>query len=319
MQKTAISDIVGLLKKSSTVNIFSHTRPDGDTIGCAFALKRTLEQLGKTVAVYCDSAMPVKYAFLADGGVVFSDAAAAVKPDISVSVDCASVFMLGSNKALYFSAPICINLDHHLSNERYADYNYVEDRGAATEIIFELIKLVTDNLDVKTAELLLMGLITDTGNFSQSNTTENSLTVAAELVSKGANISYINNRMFKCHSKARSLLYADVISKAKFFHDDQVAIITVSLEQFQKFGAGQDETEGFIDFTLSIESVRVGVAIMQVKDKNFKISFRSKDVDVNQVASLYGGGGHIRASGCMLNGYLEDIIDKLVFNIGNYL
>ncbi len=126
--------------------------------------------------------------------------------------------------------------------------------------------------------------------------------------------------MFKKQKKARALLYADTLSRMRFLLDDRLAVLIVRQEDLKKYAARQDYTEGFVDFPLSIDTVEVSVSIMETKRNQYKISLRSKGkVNVNAVAAVYGGGGHVLASGCMLFGDVEEVIDKLQFTVSRYL
>ena len=166
----------------------------------------------------------------------------------------------------------------------------------------------------------MLGVVTDTGNFAHSNTTEKTLKCASELVACDANLNYIIYKMFKDQTKERAKLYAKVISKMSFYLEDQIAIICINKSDLEECNAVENMTEGFIDFPMSIRSIEVAISLLEVGDKKYKISFRSKGkVNVNEIASLYGGGGHILASGAMLCGYKEDIIDKLVYNVSQRL
>ena len=132
---------------------------------------------------------------------------------------------------------------------------------------------------------------------------------------KGASLTSINDMVMRKQSIERAKLYAHVISKVRFYEDNRIAIMYVLREDFEKFNAKEDATDGFVEFVNSIFGVDVALCIMQNKGNTFKISFRSSTVDVNEIASLFGGGGHKCASGCMLNGSLESVIDKLLYPI----
>ena len=146
-----------------------------------------------------------------------------------------------------------------------------------------------------------------------SNVTENTFSVASKLISNGAKFHDISYAMFKNQKIERAKLYASVIDKMRLFENGKIAIISVFNSDFEKFSATQDMTEGFIDFPLSVEGVEVAVSIMETKLNHYKVSFRSKGkIDVNDVASTFGGGGHVLASGCMISGFYEDVKDKII-------
>ena len=139
------------------------------------------------------------------------------------------------------------------------------------------------------------------------------LQLASELVGKGANLHAISYAMFKNQKIERAKLYAHTINNMRFFEDGKISIISIFKSDFEKFSASQDMTEGFIDYPLSIEGVEVAVSIMESNANTYKVSFRSKGkINVNEVASSFGGGGHVLASGCVVCGFYEDVKEKII-------
>ena len=314
-----LNDVAVELKKRSKILIFCHNRPDGDTLGSAFALKYALEQLSKVADIVCAQSVPEKYALLDFIGKTYLPSEVNSVYDCHISVDCASEMMLGDSYGVYKRCPVCLNVDHHVSNERYAKINFVENRASCCEIIFDLVACLGCQNSLQVVNSLLLGIVTDTGNFMHNNVTESTLLVASKLVGLGANLNKISYAMFKNQRVERAKLYAHTIEKTRFFEDGKIAIISIFKSDFEKFSASQDMTEGFIDFPLSIEGVEVAVSIMETKDNAYKISLRSKGkINVNEVASTFGGGGHVLASGCLIHGFYEDVKDKIIRAISIY-
>lgn len=315
-----LKEIAAEIKKNKSVLIFSHARPDGDTLGSAMAVKTALRILGIESEVVCASDIPDKYSIFPSFKTIKKPFEIAKKYSAHLSVDISVESMFGDSYQLYTKNANLFNIDHHVSNSRYAKYNYIEDRAACTEIIYEFIGFLGVKITPEIADYLVLGIITDTGNFVHSNVTENTLAVSSRLVAYGAKLHDITYQMFKNQTKARALLFGRVISKIRFFLDDKLAVISILKEDFDAIGASQDITEGFIDFPLSIEGVEVAVSIMQSKENAYKISLRSKGrVNVNEVASVFGGGGHILASGCMICGFYEDVKDKIIKAVSDVL
>ena len=311
-----IIEIVEQIKKLNKVLIFSHNRPDGDTIGSATALRHALIKLGKEVDLVCDSVIPEKFFFIKGADCYLKTEEVLDIYDGFIAVDCSAKSMFNGAYNLFMSNKNTFNIDHHISNSKYAKFNYVEDRPACAELMCDIIECLGVEIDEDIANSLLLGIVTDTGNFAHSNTTEKTLSYASKLVGKKANLHLIIQKMFKDQSRNRATLYSRVISKMRYYLEDKVGVIVISQNDLNECNANDTMTEGFIDFPLTVRTVEVAISLLEVADKRYKISFRSKGkVDVNEIASLYGGGGHILASGAMLNGYLEDIIDKLVYNV----
>ena len=322
-QETGLEKIAERIKRAERVVLFTHIRPDGDAIGSALALKTALEQLN-IPSVYCnESAMPSNLSFLPDLGEIKSELPSE-KADLYIALDNGDSSRLGVFADKFLGAGRkkidTINIDHHVSNNRYADYNYVRVCSSNCMNVATLIDLLGVPYTKKIAEYLLTGLLTDSGNFSHDDVTEECFLLSAILVKAGAEISRLSYNLFKKQPKARARLYADVMGKMRFFHSDKFALITISLEQMERYGADNAMTEGFVDFPLNVDTVEIAASVMEVKKGQYKISLRSKSyADVNKLAGVYGGGGHVRASGCMLYGDLEEIIDKLSYTVSQYL
>lgn len=316
MKKT---EIMREIRGFSSALIFTHGNPDGDTLGSAAALREGLISLGVKADVICPSAIPEKY-LVYPGIDGFLTELPQKKYGAHIAVDCSTEGMLGHLSALFFSNKKSFNIDHHVSNTRYAKYNFVQAKASNCENVLELLKALGVEITPVIAESLLLGVVTDTGCFGHKNVTPETLVAGSELVRAGADLNSINYRMFKAQPIERARLFAKVISGMKTYHDGKLAMIFIREADFAATGATQDMTEGFIDYPLSVQGTEVAVSIMETGDKRFKISYRSKGkVNVNEVAATFGGGGHVLASGSMLNGYFEDVVDKLVFTVGNYL
>jgi phosphoesterase RecJ-like protein len=161
--------------------------------------------------------------------------------------------------------------------------------------------------------------VTDTGNFKHSNVTANTFNVASELAKRGADFNKIVYNTFTKQSKARAKLFGAVTSKIRYAFQDRFAIITITKKAIEEAGATPDETEGFIDFIMGIDTVEIGASVMEMANNKFKVSLRSKNADVNAVASSFGGGGHVHASGCQIQGEYEEVIDRLSFAVSREL
>ncbi len=317
-----LQEIAQRIKRAKSVAVLTHMRPDGDAFGSALSLACALACLGIDCQVCVETDIPSNLAFISGIDCVQK---APTKPyDLMITVDCSDEARLGVLTDEFLSTKRkkidVINIDHHISNTRYGTYNFVRECSANCMNIARLIEYLGAPIDKKTAEYLLIGLLTDSGNFSHDDVTEETLTLAARLVAKGADIRYYHYMLFKRQPKARAALFALVMSGIRYFHDDRFALITVSQEQMKKCEADHGMTEGFVDFPLNVDSVEVAASIMEVKYRQYKISLRSKEyADVNKIAGKFGGGGHVRAAGCMLFGELEEVIDKLSYAVSQYL
>lgn len=321
MEKRSLQEIAEIVKGSKKVAVFTHVRPDGDALGSALSLCFSLECLGVSSCFVCDDEISPNLSSLQ--GLEKRVKTPPLDADTLVAVDCADENRLGTFCDFWLrnkGKKRTVNIDHHISNTRYAKYNYVRSCSANCMNIAALVKDMGAPMDKTVAELLLCGLLTDSGNFSHDDVNEECFLLAAELTKAGADVKRMNEDLFKRQTKTRARLYAETMRGMRFDLDDKFAFIVVTEENMQKCGATKKDTEGFVDFPLSIEGVEIAAALLEMKKGQYKVSLRSKTyADVNRLAGVYGGGGHVRASGCMLFGEIEDVIARLTYTVSQYL
>jgi len=316
-----MKEIAKILKESAGVTIFTHMRPDGDAIGSALSLYLALQQLNIPSEVVDESDIPAKYFYFSITKIIkkypehdYPTYVAVDSSDEGRFGALSETFVAGERKKA------TINIDHHISNTRFAKYNYVKCCSANCENMLELFDEMGVFLTKEMAEVLMLGLLTDSGNFTHNDVTERTFSTAARLVKAGVDVNAVNYNLISKQSKARADLYAYTINNIRYKLNNRLAIIAIRLSDFARFSANKDVTEGFVDFPLSVDTVEVAVALMENKPNQYKVSLRSKGkADVNAIAGVYGGGGHIRASGCMLFGDLEEVIDDLTYTISQYI
>lgn len=312
-----LSEIAEQLNKANSVAIFCHARPDGDALGAGLALAVAFRNAGKSAVMCCEDPPPEKFSFLPAVKTVKNALPQNKNYDAFICVDCADVARMGIFTDAFVKFPkTTINIDHHISNKGYAKYNFVFECPASCELLTDILLATDYEITSEIADLLMLGLITDSGNFTHTDVSEKTYITAAELRKRGADNNLINYNMYSRQSKKRAILYGRVMNRIRFALDDKLTFIVTSLEDLKATGADKSVTEGFVDFPLSIDGVEVSVSMMEVKNRQYKISLRSKGtVNVNAVASSFGGGGHILASGCMLTGELEEVIEKVTYAV----
>ncbi|MBQ8394449.1 MAG: bifunctional oligoribonuclease/PAP phosphatase NrnA [Clostridia bacterium] len=318
----SLEQIANRIKQAKSVLILGHTRPDGDAFGSMLALARAVESLGITVQTCVDSDVPSNLTFVE--GIDRVKKTPSAPYDLLVCVDSSDVQRLGLLQEEFFLAKRnrieTVNVDHHVSNTRYAKYNFVKACAANCMNVAKLISYLGAPLDQKTAEYLLVGLLTDSGNFAHDDVREDAFLLAAELVKAGADIRYYNYMLFSKQPKARAALHGRVMSRILYYYEDRFAVIVIDKKMMEECGADPTMTEGFVNFPLNVETVEVAASLMEVKKGQYKVSLRSKEyADVNKIAGVYGGGGHVRAAGCMLFGEVEEILDRLSYTVSQYL
>lgn len=316
----SLEEISAKLKSAKKIGIFCHARPDGDALGGGLALTVALKNAGKTVYMCCDDSPPEKFFFIPAMKEVKKELPK-INYDAFISVDCADISRLGSFAKDYSKFKgTTINIDHHVSNAGYGKFNFVLECPASCEIITYLLITAEWKITKEIADLLMLGLITDSGNFTHQDVSANTFETAAYLRKNGADVNAINYNVFAKQPKERAILYGKVMSEMRFYLENKFAVITVTKDDLASIGSDTGLTEGFVDFPLTVDGVEVAASLMEHKSNVYKISLRSKGkVNVNEVAVSFGGGGHILASGCLLGGPLEEVIEKLTVAVGKAL
>ena len=316
MTESVLNEIVKQLKNAKSVAVFCHVRPDGDALGSGLALVAALKNAGKYACMLCEDPAPDRLKIFSAMDEVLTSLPTEQSFDLLVSVDCADLARLGVFSSFYNKFKgITLNIDHHISNSKFAKVNCVCECTATSEIIPDILKAAGMPLTKEIADLLAMGLLTDSGNFAHQDVTANTFSVAVELRAPGADFPAIGYEMFSRQTKNRALLYVRVLNSMRFCLDDKLVFLTVTQKDFKETDTEKSQTEGFVDFPLSIDGVEVSIALMEVKRGQYKASLRSKKINVNAVASEFGGGGHILASGCMLFGEYEEVIERLTYAV----
>lgn len=317
-----LQQIANRIKTAKSVLIVTHMRPDGDAFGSSMSLSCALDFLKIPNQVCVETDIPSNLRFIK--GLEKVKKAPTLEYDLLITVDCSEDQRLGALLDEFYRAKRkkidTINVDHHVSNTRFADYNFVQNCSANCMNMATLIEYLGVPFTKEIAEYLLLGLLTDSGNFSHDDVNEETFMLASKLTKAGADVSYYNYMLFKRQPKARAKLFAKVMGGIRYYHDDRMAVIVITQDAMKECGADQGMTEGFVDFPLNVETVEVACALMEVRKGQYKVSLRSKNyANVNQIAGKYGGGGHVRASGCMLFGEVEEILDKLSYTVSQYL
>ena len=287
---------------SRPVAVVGHARPDGDCIGSQVALARVLRARGHAVICANADAVPRRLAFLV-GDLTFAPAAQLAGDPAAIFVDCADHLRAGEKLRARLPAPLG-NIDHHLSNEGFAQHNLIETRASATcEILARLFLDAGLPIDALTAQALYVGIVTDTGQFRFQSTTRETFLLAAELVARGARPADIGQELFEQESAGRVELLRRFLGSFERRCDGRLCIGTLPLGVFDETGTSAEDTEGLVDYARGIEGVDVGVLIEERAD-GLKASLRAKDpaLRLDQVAGLFGGGGHACAAGLSLRG-----------------
>lgn len=299
-----IDRILEVIREHETFCIVGHVRPDGDCIGSQLGLALALRNEGKRVTVWNQDSIPLKYKFLVGDGLI-EKPKRGEKFDCVIATDSASFERLGKVGECIGDRKILINIDHHQSNPRYGDVNWVSPREPSTgELIYRLMKVARWPITKPIADLLFTAISTDTGSFQYATTRPGTFHAGAELVTRGANLAKICDEVYQSYPLSRAKLLKHVYSKFRLAADDQIAWFWLKKSDFTRTGAESDDTEGLIDHIRAIEPVVVACVFEEVEPELTRISLRSKNanVNVNTIAAQFGGGGHMAAAGARIAG-----------------
>ena len=299
-----IDRILDAVRKGKTFCIAGHIRPDGDCVGSQLGLALALQNEGKKVACWNEDAVPQKYKFL-NGDGLFQKPKHGFKFDCVIATDCASFERLGKVVPCISHRKILINIDHHESNTRYGDINWVSAREPSCgELIYRLLKVARWPITRLIADCLFTAVSTDTGSFQYATTRPGTFHVGAELVTRGANLTKICDEVYQSYPLSRARLLKHVYSRFRLTHNDHIAWFWLKKADFVRTGAESDDTEGLIDHIRDIEPVVVACVFEEIETELTRISLRSKSdrVNVSDIAAQFGGGGHSAAAGARIPG-----------------
>ncbi len=298
--------IADAIERARSIMLVAHVQPDGDTLGSCFALKVMLEKMGKDVFICCDGDMPSRYQELFPADMILNPLNVKETADLAIAVDCADSARLGKCFKLFKNAKATANIDHHITNDGYAQLNFVTGASSVGEIVCELMQLCGIEPDEKSAQYLYIAISTDTGNFTYSNTNRKCLTYAAEMVEL-FDLRNTADVLFRRRSLIATQLIGRALSRLEIFDGGKIAFVTLLESDMKEFGAHSSDCESIVDFAREIEETQAAVFFRELLH-GVKISFRSKGgIDVGAVAALYGGGGHAGASGCQTSGKLDEV------------
>jgi len=304
-----LSQLVEKTKKYNHIYLSGHISPDGDCIGATIAMVQLLENAGVSAKVLLME-QPDMYDYLPMKKYVQSEVPE--DADLLIALDASDIERLGDFSKLVGHVEL-VNIDHHISNTEYGQVNYVDAEASSTcEMVYQMIDR-PEWMNKSIAEALYTGIVYDTGAFKHSNTKPSTHIAVAELIKYGIDFTWIVSRIFyekpfKAY-KAQSLAY----DRLRLELNGKVAISWLDYEDFNNLGIVKDHTESIVQFMNDIQGIEAAVFFYAVDAATFKVSLRSKgDIDVCKVASAFGGGGHIKASGASFAGTIEACIEAVL-------
>lgn len=309
-------DIKNKIQESKKIVVTAHINPDGDAIGAGLALTLGLKKMGKNVRFVLQDNPPSNVGFLKKISLVeVYNESIIYSNDLTISVDCATLERMGNTKKLMKNRNT-INIDHHISNTLFAEINYVENISSTSEIIYSLLRFLEVEIDIDMGECLYTGLVNDTGNFQHDNVTEKTFQMAGYLKNIGVNNSKIVREFFNNKSFSAIRLIGKAMYEMNFNIEKKLAYYFMNKESLEEFAGKKEDTEGIVEKLLSLKEAEVSLFLREDKKGIIKGSMRSKhDIDVNKIARLFNGGGHIKAAGFTSELSSNEIIDIVLNNL----
>lgn len=297
------------IDNSQKIIILSHQRPDGDAVGSSLSLYSVLKNMGKDVDVVLEESSPV-FSFLENYSCIKSNTNDFY--DLAIAVDSSSKERIGQINDFSSIAKNTICIDHHLTNTNYCDINYVEaETSSCSQIIYYLLKEKGISITKEIGEAILLGVLTDTNGFSNNNVDADTLSLASDLVKNGIDLYKIYSLVLRQKTKSQYLLSKLASDRLEFFADGKIAFTYITKEDFLNLNANIGDHEGIVDIGRDIKGVEVSIFIRE--DDGYRFALRSNGkVSVNEIASLFGGGGHKMAAGGVLNTEFNDVKERLL-------
>lgn len=300
------------IKNGKYFFVAGHQNCDGDSLGCTLAVTSLLKRLGKKVYAYSKDRPGEDLLFLPNLDTVhFGEMPKNQKIDTMFLLECSDKKRGGDFDELFKSSKHILNVDHHITGEKYGTVNYIAPYASSTaEIIVQLFEFLKVKPTAKEATCLYTGLVTDTARFLHSNTSAEALRCSAYMLECGADIHTINEVLYNTKSYKETKLLGRALEKLVLHHDKKTAEITLNKNDFKSFKIDPRYTQGIVSRPVKIPSVEVSVLLREEPDR-VAVNLRSKgNIDVSAIAYKFGGGGHARAAGFKLLGAKIETVKK---------
>ena len=307
-----LDEILKQIQKAEKIVILTHESPDGDAVGSSLAMKLIVEKLEKTADVIIPEYSRL-FNFLPSAEAIMTDSE--IKNyDLAISVDCATLKRM-AKKEYFENAKSTIVIDHHGSNTMYGDLNYVNPASpACCEVLAGMLKYYEIDITKDIGTCLMTGIITDTGGFRHVGITPETFEFTADLIRLGVDVPDIYKRTLNTKTRANFELSKRVMDRMEILEDGKVTFTYMNKKDEEEVGAEPGDHEGLVEIGRDIEGVEVSIFIRQKENEEaYKISMRSGNkVNVSDICFLFGGGGHPRAAGALIQGNVEQVKEKLM-------
>ena len=312
----SIQQIIDHLKKSKRILLASHIHPDGDAIGALISLGIALEECKKSVRLYNESPIPAVYQFLPSLHLVNNTIDDITEFDTAIILDCSDLHRIGEAATEVSNIPVLINIDHHTTNTRFGNFQFVDPAASSTaELIYRLITKMGIPINTGIAYSIYTGIMADTGSFRFTNTTPEAFEISHKMVQLGADPHKVAHHVYETVSLNRIKLLNMLFDSIELSHNGKMSIMTLTQNMLHATGTKLDDVNGLINYAKQIENVKLAVLLYERRrslgrkhGSDFHVSLRSDgEVNVAAIATSFGGGGHHNAAGFDIQATLPDL------------
>ncbi len=305
------------LSKVASVAIAGHIRPDGDCVGSCMGLYLYIKDnfpAVKRLDVFLER-IPPSMEFIQGTEAIKHDFLDEAPYELFISLDSGDTGRLGAAAKYLDMAARTVCIDHHISNKGYADENYiVPDASSTSELLYTLFD--PEKISVPVAEALYMGIVNDTGAFQYSCCSSKTMEIAGKLMDKGIDFTRIMDETFYQKTYLQQQILGRALLESMMLFDGRCIVSGIRKKDMDFYGVTPADLDGISAQLRNTKGVEVAIFVYETKNQEFKVSMRSnKFVDVSAIASYFGGGGHVRAAGCSMQGSFHDVLNNLTAQI----
>jgi bifunctional oligoribonuclease and PAP phosphatase NrnA len=309
----SLEQVMQAVREHRRFLVTTHMSPEADAIGSSLGLAHFLRQMGKQCNVVIHDPLPRTLRFLPYQDILRQQTSLSKWPEVFFVLDCGDLErtgLFGKGDAL---RSCLINIDHHITNKQFGQINWVDVEAAATgELIYELVEALGLSCSREAALCLYTAIVSDTGFFAYSNTRPKTFRSAASLLEQGVDPWAVAQRLHEMTPERMHLL-SELLNSMERSRDGRLAWITATRQLFEKTSTSSEDTEDLIRYPRSLRGVEIAILFLEVDADTCKISLRSKNkVDVAKLAQRFGGGGHMKAAGCTVNGSLTEVKQQIL-------
>jgi phosphoesterase RecJ-like protein len=317
MRNNTLAETADAFRRADTILFFPHSSMDGDTLGSSVALCAAARKLGKRAHVIIEEEVPETIDFL-ENPFCTSNLSVAGSPDLCVCVDCGELHRIQKRVELFNSGAERMCIDHHATTKPFLDWNYIDgNAAAAAELAYDIVAELKVEFDQAICEAIYTGIVTDTGRFQYSNTRRKTHVIVADLYSKGLAPSELSINIYQNVSLEKLMLESKIMATVELFSGGRVAVACMAQEMLLETGAKPEHSDGVVEKLRNIKGVEVAALLKERKDKQVKVSLRSKRfIDVASFSEERGGGGHARAAGYVAKAGLEPLKSQIASELG---